>query len=104
MIDAIRTNTRRVGRFPVSLQTDLLLDARNGRLRRTVTIVDMSLLGVRIRSIGALVPGQTVTLIPSEHSTHVFPCQVMWAVPTGSQLYSEAGLEFRGLSRKAPED
>lgn len=99
-----RAEARRSRRIPANLQMELLLTSQYGKVRQKVTIVDMSLLGVRIRSIGSLVQGQMVTLVPSEASINVYPCQVMWTVNSGIQFYSEAGLEFQAMARKASEN
>jgi hypothetical protein len=81
---------------------DLLLESQSGKLRQKVLIVNISLLGVGIQFWGALVPQQTVTLIPSNSSFNVYPCRVMWVKPLGSELYSEAGLEFWGIAKLIP--
>jgi hypothetical protein len=97
-----RPNTRRSDRVPVNLQMELFLESQTGKIRQKVSVVDMSLLGVRIRSGGTLVPGQTVTLIPSERSFNVYPCRVVWVGPPGPELYSDAGLEFSPVAQLIP--
>lgn len=101
MAQLARTERRRLRRVTVNLQMELVVETRAGQVRQKVTIVDMSLLGVRIRLVGSLVAGQRATLIPCDRSVTVYPCQVMWVSPVGSQFYSEAGLEFWPVARKA---
>jgi PilZ domain-containing protein len=91
-----RVNARRTERVPVNLQMTLLLYSHGKKTSHTVWAVDMSLLGVRVRSGGALVPGQTVDLVPrSDGSWNVYPCRVVWSSPPGPELFNEAGLEFK---------
>jgi len=104
MAENMRTDARRVGRSPVSLQTEILLETGGRRGRQMVTVIDMSLLGLRIRLIGALFPGQLVTLIPSERSPNIYPCRVKWASALGAEFYTEAGLEIEAAATKSLED
>ncbi len=99
MAGVANTDARRSGRVPANLQMEVLLNTQSAKLRQKVSTVDMSLLGVGIRVCGSLVPGQTVTLIPSESSPNVFPCRVVWVKPLGSELYSQVGLEFCEIAR-----
>jgi hypothetical protein len=93
---------RRSDRVATNRQMDLLFESRHVEARQQkISVVDMSLLGVRIRTIGVLVPGQKTTLIPTEHSIHNYPCRVVWVRSLSSQMYSEAGLEFCAIDRNS---
>jgi hypothetical protein len=91
-----RADSRRLERSTANLQMTL----QGTKSRHKVWAVDISLLGARIRSTEVLVPGQMVLLIPSERSQTVYPCRVVWISPSGPQLYTEAGLEFRSFGRR----
>jgi hypothetical protein len=126
MASVASTEARRSGRVSTNLQMELLLESQSGKkMRQNVLIVNMSLLGVGIRLCGALLPEQTVTLIPSDRSFNVYPCRVVWIrllgsdlysevlesvnrrfqvglKPLGSEIYSEVGLEFWGIAKLIP--
>jgi hypothetical protein len=102
MVSNTGKERRRSPRLDSSMQTELLLEFHAGKARQSVRVINSSLLGVGIRSIGTLVQGQTVTLIPSDRSPNAYSCRVAWVKQLGSQLYSEAGLEFCGVARRAP--
>ena len=89
---------RRLDRVITNRRMDLVVDKLP---QQSASIVDMSLLGVRVRTIGALVPGQKLTLLPAQHAIHAFPCRVVWASSSNSQMYSEAGLEFCAAEQSA---
>jgi PilZ domain-containing protein len=95
-------NRRRSERVPTNLQMELHIESKSGKLRRKVTVLNMSLFGVGIRSYAALAPEQTVTLVPSERSLNVYPCRVVWVKPSRSELYGEAGLEFWAVAMQGP--
>lgn len=102
MAELARNDARRVGRIPANLHTEMLVESGGRRDRQMVAVVDMSLLGVRIRLIGRLLRGQAVLLVPSERSSTVYHCQVRWVADLGIQFYSEAGLEILAMNTKAP--
>ena len=98
MAVSTRTNTRRSGRSPAHLQITLLLESQRRKIGQKIGTVDISATGARIRSCGALVPGQMVMLIPNQPPRNVYFYRVVWVNPVGPQLYSEAGLEFGRLA------
>ena len=126
MASVTSTDARRSARLSANLQMELLLESERGeKMRQNVLIVNMSLLGAGIRLCGALLPEQTITLIPSGSSFNVYPCRVVWIrqlgsdlysevlesvnrrfqlgkKPLGSELYSEVGLEFWGIAKLVP--
>ena len=99
MATSAGTSNRRLIRIPANTRVTVLLESQGGQIGQGVWTVDVSPLGVRIRSFGALVPGQTVTLIPTEDSSKLYPCRVVWVSPSGPQLYSEAALEFWAVAK-----
>jgi hypothetical protein len=90
---------RRSDRTQANLLMTLLIEHQGTKVRQKVWTVDITLLGVRIRSCEVLVPGQMVILIPSDRSFNVYPCRVAWVGPLGPELYSDAGLEFKSVGR-----
>jgi len=86
------SDRRRLERVATSRRMNLFFEGK-GRQQRAA-MVDMSLLGVRIRTIGALIPGQHITMLPTEYAAHTFPCRVVWVSSSSSEVYSDAGLEF----------
>ena len=99
MATSAGTSNRRSIRIPANTRVTLLLESQGRQIGQGVWTVDLCPLGVRIRSFGALVPGQTVTLISREDSSKLYPCRVVWVSPSSPQLYSEAGLEFWALAK-----
>jgi hypothetical protein len=90
---------RRSIRIPANTRVTVLHESQGRQIGQGAWTVDVCPLGVRIRSFGALVPEQTVTLIPSEDSSKPYRCRVVWVSPTGAQLYSEPGLEFWAVAK-----
>ena len=86
---------RRLDRVVTNRRMDFLFSQRNEAVpQQRAAILDMSLLGVRVRTIGTLIPGQSITLLPIAHALHSFPCRVVWVRSSSFEVYSEAGLEF----------
>ncbi len=96
MVTTVCTNNRRSERIPANAQVTLVLESqrRQTQIGQRVSTVDACPLGVRIRSFGALVRGQTVSLIPREDSSKCYPCRMGWVSPLSPRLSSQAGLEF----------
>jgi len=90
------TDNRRSERVAVNSRMMLILHSDARRSSHEDRNVDMSKFGVRIRLGGALVPGQTVDLVPgeAEGSWNTYPCRVVWS-SHGPELFSDAGLEFK---------
>ncbi|HTG62308.1 MAG TPA: PilZ domain-containing protein [Terriglobia bacterium] len=94
MPEATPTERRRCRRVAVNKQIAIVVDADREGISRTVFALDMSELGMRIRSKVSLLPGQLVTVIPSAGNDHqAVPSRVVWV----SQAFDgsgEAGLAF----------
>jgi hypothetical protein len=90
------TDNRRSERVSVNSRMMLILQSDARRSSHKVRTVDISKFGIRIRLGGALVPGQTVDLVPAEAegSWNTYPCRVVWS-SHGTELFSDAGLEFK---------
>ena len=94
MPEATPTERRRCRRVAVNKQIAIVVDADREGISRTVFALDMSALGVRIRSKVNLVPGQLVTVIPSAgNDRQAVPSRVVW-VSQRSDGSAEAGLAF----------
>jgi len=85
---------RRRRRVAVNKQIAIIVDSDRDGIANTVFAVDMSELGVRIRSRVNLLPGQLVTVIPKAgDDRQAVPSRVVW-VSQGSDGSGEAGLAF----------
>jgi hypothetical protein len=74
----------------------LVLELEGKKVRYKGRLVDVSTLGVRVRSGGTLAAGQSVEVILTEGSWNVYPCRVGWVSATApEQPMSEAGLEYK---------
>jgi hypothetical protein len=78
-------------RIPANSQVTLPLESQDRQTRQKVQTIDLSSLGVRIRPFGALVPGQTAIVIPSEDSSKVNPCRVEWGQPVVPSAVQRSG-------------
>jgi hypothetical protein len=90
---------RRSPRLPASWHAELIVDSGGKRTRQTVRVINTSLLGAGIRSVGTLMREQLVVLVPSDRSPNTYSCRVAWVKQLSSQFYSDAGLEFRSVAR-----
>ncbi len=88
-------DARRSDRTPSDFQMMLILRQEGKEIGETVRTINISQAGVRIRLKGALVPGQTIQLLPAEDSRSAYPCRVVWFKIPGPDRLSEAGLEFK---------
>ena len=96
MIASKPTDARRHERVPANYQMMLIIHKEGHEIGHTVWTLDMSQGGARIRLQGALIPGQTVSLLPSEDGRDAYPCRVAWwSNSSGPGRLSEAGLEFQ---------
>jgi hypothetical protein len=83
---------RRSERINASIPITLLVDADGKKTSHDAFTVDLSQLGVRIRSKIVLAPGQAVDVIPNEGPRYAVPSRVIWVGQAG--VDSQAGLEF----------
>jgi len=98
---AAQTNRRRSERKAVNKPISLLVDSDHSEIANSAFAIDLSELGLRIRSDINLVPGQIVTVIPREGSKQAVRSQVIWVGESGSERAGEAGIAF--LQPMAPE-
>ncbi len=93
---ASSVENRRSKRVAVNFRMMLIVQSDAKRSSHKAQTVDMSRFGVRVRLDGALVPWQTVDLVPAEAegSWNTYPCRVVWS-GHGPELFSEAGIEFK---------
>ena len=85
---------RRSDRIFVRLPITLLVDSQNERIAQDAFTVDLSQLGVRVRTDLSLSPGQPVEIFPNRGLKYPIPSRVVWVGETGAQQHGEAGLEF----------
>jgi hypothetical protein len=94
MSEAMPAERRRSRRVAINRQITVEVDSDRDRITKTVFALDMSELGVRIRSKVNLLPGQLVTVIPRAGDDHqAVPSRVVW-VSQRSDGSGEAGLAF----------
>ena len=85
---------RRSQRIPTTVPIRLAVEAEGFRVEREASTVDLSLRGIRVRTPLALLPGDTVGVIPKRDFQHAIPARVIWAQLAGADMWSLAGLEF----------
>ena len=85
---------RRSERKPLGRAVSLVVDSERSRIVHRVFGVDLSALGIRVRAEIALLPGQLVTVIPSEGNSQAVRSRVVWVGETGSERAGEAGIAF----------
>ena len=94
MPEATPAERRRRQRVAVNKQIAIVVDSDRDGIANTVFALDMSDLGVRIRSKINLLPGQLVTVIPiAGDDRQAVPSRVVW-VSQLSDGSGEAGLAF----------
>ena len=94
MPEATPAERRRRQRVAVNKQIAIVVDSDRDGIANTVFALDMSELGVRVRSKVDFRPGQLVTVIPRGGNDHQgVPSRVVW-VSQPSDGSSEAGLAF----------
>ncbi|MBZ5515149.1 MAG: PilZ domain-containing protein [Acidobacteriia bacterium] len=87
---ARRQSERQPTRFPIRLT----VDPEGKRIEGPALITNITQRGVGVRTRVALVPGQTVDIVPAEGAVHMVRSRVAWANPQASGEGSQAGLEF----------
>jgi hypothetical protein len=85
---------RRSDRIFVRLPVTLLVDSDQERVAQDAFTVDLSQLGVRVRTDLSLAPGQSVDVFPNRGLKHPIPSRVIWVGEHGAPQHGEAGLEF----------
>jgi D-lyxose ketol-isomerase len=94
MPDSPASNRRRSERKPVARTFVLYVDSDRDQIANSAFAVDLSALGVRIRSTIKLLPGQLVTIVPREGSEQAIRSRVIWVGEAGSNRVGEAGIAF----------
>ena len=94
MRNAPATDLSRSERIPATVPIRLVVVSDDFTLEREASTVDLSLRGARVRTPLALLPGDTVGIIPMRGSRHAIPARVVWTQRSGADQWSLAGLEF----------
>jgi hypothetical protein len=94
MPEVTAAERRRRPRVAANKQIAIVVDSGRDEISNTVFALDMSELGVRIRSKLHLLPGQRVTVIPrAGDDRQGVPSRVVW-VSQAADGSGEAGLAF----------
>jgi|GEM_PF-1746995 len=92
--DASPAHRRRAERRALDKLVTLVVESDRERISHGAYGIDLSTLGIRVRAGVDLLPGQLVTVIPSEGAGHAVPSRVVWVGEEGSQRAGEAGIAF----------
>jgi len=85
---------RRSDRIFVRLPVTLLVNSQQERVAQDAFTVDLSQLGVRVRTDLSLSPGQEIEVFPNRGLKYPIQSRVVWVGQTGAPYQGEAGLEF----------
>lgn len=85
---------RRSERKPLGRAVSLVVDSERSRIVPPVFGVDLSALGIRVRTAIDLRPGQLVTVIPSEGNSQAVRSRVVWVGEAAGERAGEAGIVF----------
>jgi D-lyxose ketol-isomerase len=94
MLSTRSANRRRAERRESYKSVALVVDSRHNEIANRSFAVDLSELGVRIRTNLRLEPGQPVTVIPCEGEAYAVPSRVIWVQGASLNDDHEAGLAF----------
>ena len=103
MPEATATNRRQADRKPVARSIVLFVDSEHAQIANNAFAIDLSALGVRIRSTVSLLPGQLVTIVPREGAEQSIRSLVIWVGEAGSKRAGEAGFAFLQPLSQIPE-
>jgi PilZ domain len=87
-------NRRRAERRESYKSLALVVDSGQSEIANQSFAVDLSELGIRVRTGLRLEPGQTVTVIPCEGEAYAVPSRVVWVHGEPYSDHQEAGLAF----------
>jgi hypothetical protein len=87
------SNLRRHERIPARIPILLVVKSDAQRVDHEAITLNLSQLGVRVRTDAVLVPGQVVEIISKLSPRYVHSCRVVWSGPAGSSYEGESGLE-----------
>ena len=94
MRNAPATDFCRSQRIPATVPIRLVVVSDDFSIEREASTVDVSIRGVRVRTPLALLPGDTVGIIPIGVPRHAIPARVVWTQRARTDQWSLAGLEF----------
>jgi hypothetical protein len=87
-------NRRRAERRESYKSLALLVDSKRSQIANRSFAIDLSQLGMRVRTGLNLEPGQPVTVIPCEGEAYAVPSRVIWVHGKPYDGDQEAGLAF----------
>jgi PilZ domain-containing protein len=92
--DISPANRRRAERTTLAKPVTLLVDSDRSQIAHGAFGIDLSELGIRVRSSAGLLPGQLVNVVPNQGSMQAVPSRVIWVGEEGSSRAGEAGIAF----------
>ncbi len=81
-------------RTPATVSIRLVVESEGFRAEHEASTVDLPVRGIKVRAPLALLPGESVGIIPRGNSQHTIPARVVWTRRAGTDRWSLAGLEF----------
>ena len=81
-------------RIPATIPIKLVVESKGFKVEHEASTLDLSLRGVRVRTLLSLLPGDTVGIIHRGDSRHAISARVVWTQRVGTDPWSLAGLEF----------
>jgi D-lyxose ketol-isomerase len=94
MVSTHSANRRQAERRDSYKTLALLVDSGHSEIANRSFAVDLSQLGIRVRTDLHLEPGQSVTVIPCEGDAYAVPSRVIWVHGEPYNGNQEAGLAF----------
>ena len=85
---------RRWAREPVAIPVGLVLKANESNSDTTTAALNISLSGVSVRTLLALIPGQEVAIVIKGYLSRTIPARVVWVRKDESGSWTIAGLKF----------
>jgi c-di-GMP-binding flagellar brake protein YcgR len=90
----IAVDLRRWEREPAAIPVSLVLEADKLKSDTFTTTIDISLSGVGVRTMLALVPRQEVAIVIKGQFSHTIRARVVWVQEDESSNSTVAGLKF----------
>jgi hypothetical protein len=94
MVSARSANRRRAERRESYKSLALVVDSGHSQIANQSFAVDLSELGMRVRTNLHLKPGQPISVIPCEGESYAVPSRVVWVHGDTFNGDQEAGLAF----------
>jgi c-di-GMP-binding flagellar brake protein YcgR len=85
---------RRWKRQPAKIPIRLVLKAEEFERDCSATIMDISLGGMSVKTVHALLPGEWVGVVTNRKFPHAIPTRAVWVREDESSHWTFAGLEF----------